>query len=219
MQIVAANNLCHTLSFWYNVFKYKSIIVIVWFFFLFYSILKYVKISFGQSCISNLIFVLYIHSHHEANKPCTENWKMLISLTKAQDLIYKVRDTFLFIIKQGSQAYTLWGSWVPAYVVARNLRSQMTILPVTLSFRSLHETCLLYQHNPPTSCFLFFFTFYKKHSNESEMCLLDDTFELLTNQSNSSKFEYLHFDTIIWNFKPSQILRFWTVHFYKKNII
>lgn len=60
MQVFAANNLCHTLSFWCNAFKYKSIIVIVWFFFVFYSILKYGKISFGQSCISNLIFVLYI---------------------------------------------------------------------------------------------------------------------------------------------------------------
>lgn len=60
MQIFAANNLCHILPTWRNAFKYKSIIVIVWFFFPFYNILNYVKISFGQSCISNLIFALYI---------------------------------------------------------------------------------------------------------------------------------------------------------------
>lgn len=134
---------------------------------------------------------------------------MLISLTKAQILIYKVRATLLFIIKQRKSSLYITEKLSLCLCSCQTSKEPdyTAILPDILSFGSLHYTCLFYQHNHPTSCFLGFFLFLLQRENESEMYLLDVTFDLLRNQSNGSKFKYIHFDAIIKNFMRSQIFK------------
>lgn len=121
--------ICVILPCSYKAFKPKSITGIN---------LRYVKMSLGRSCISNLIFCSLYNKTLRKQIHSVQKIENAYQFNQSTTLIHKAKDTILFIIKQSESSL--------------NITEKSTLSSGVLESKKLHDRVNLQMHQALEHC-------------------------------------------------------------------